>query len=109
MGELEYSFYHKQCQLQNLKEQLKPGAELIGAYQSLPWGSQSRKNLMRKYPEGSSRMCSMKALEEEYRQNGYSLKTKLLGTVLETTKHHMYTEHVDGEPLEMYGYVGKKL
>lgn len=108
-GELEYSFYHKQCQLQNLKEQLKPGAELIGAYQSLPWGSQSRKNLMRKYPEGSSRMCSMKALEEEYRQNGYSLKTKLLGTVLETTKHHMYTEHVDGEPLEMYGYVGKKL
>ena len=52
-------------------------------------------------------MCSMKALEEEYRQNGYSLKTKLLGTVLETTKHHMYTEHVDGEPLEMYGYVGK--
>lgn len=107
-GENEYSYYHKQCQIHDIAALLRPDAKVIGAFQSVKWNSRTRCNLQRKYPEGSPRMCSLPALKKEYEENGFYLQTRLLGTVLKTLKHHMYTEHVDGETIEMYGYTAQR-
>lgn len=103
-GENEYSLYHADCQAWDLKEILKPEAEIIGAVQSFPVDSVSRKNLIKKYPEGSRRRMNMDYMKQDYAKAGFLLHEKLLGTVTKTLKHHMYTCHVDGEPLELYGF-----
>ncbi len=105
-GETEYGYYHKSYQLHDIASQLKDGASIIGAMPSFAAGSRSRQNLYRKYPEGNPRMCNMGYLREDYKKLGVELETELLGTVKKTTKHHMFTEHVDGEPMELYGYRG---
>jgi hypothetical protein len=53
-------------------------------------------------------MCNMGMFQKEYAQNGFFMQHQLLGTVMKTLKHHMYTEHIDGEPIEIYGYVACK-
>lgn len=107
-GENEYSFYHKNTQLHDIAALMKPGAKAIGAYQSMKWDCRTRKNLQKKYPEGNYRMCNMGMFQKEYAQNGFFMQHQLLGTVMKTLKHHMYTEHIDGEPIEIYGYVACK-
>lgn len=103
-GEMEYEYYHKQPELHDIARQLVPNARIIGAFQSLPKDSQSRKKLQVKYPEGSSRMVNIQYLKEDYAQCGYALTPTKLGVIYKTLKHHMYTEHVDGEPITLYGY-----
>ena len=103
-GEMEYEYYHKQPELHDIVRQLVPNARIIGAFQSLPKDSQSRKNLQLKYPEGSPRMVNIQYLKEDYAKSGYELTPTKLGVIYKTLKHHMYTEHVDGEPITLYGY-----
>ena len=106
-GETEYCYYHKTYQLHDIMQNLKPGARLIGTMPSFPLGSVSRKQIYEKYPEGMERMCSIVYLKEDYARLGVPLQTQLLGTVTETLKHHMFTAHKDGEPLDLYGYTGQ--
>ncbi len=107
-GENEYSFYHSHCQLQDIASLLKPEAQVIGAYQSMAWRSRTRENLQKQYPEGNPSMCNLAAFQREYKTAGFTMDAVLLGTVTKTLKHHMYKAHVDGEPIEMYGFVAKK-
>lgn len=106
-GENEYGFYHKNCQIHDIASLLTARAKIIGTYQSMQGESITRRNLMKKYPEGSTRMCNIGAFRREYERNGFAIQTCLLGTVRKTLKHHMYTEHVDGEPIEIYGYTAR--
>ena len=107
-GENEYSLYHKNCQVWDIREILKPEAEIIGAVQSLPVDSVSRKNMTEKYPEGSERKLNASYMKQDYEKAGFVPEMRLLGTVSKTLKHHMYTCHVDGEPLELYGFTAKR-
>lgn len=107
-GENEYSFYHTHCQLQDISSILKPEAKIIGAYQSMAWRSKTRENLQQQYPEGNPAMCNLAAFQKSYRAAGFTMDAILLGTVTRTLKHHMYKAHVDGEPIEMYGFVAKR-
>ena len=43
-------------------------------------------------------------MKENYEKHGVRLKEKKVGEVLNTIKHHMFTEHVDGEPISLYVY-----
>lgn len=107
-GENEYSFYHPHCQVQDISSILKPDARIIGAYQSLAWRSKTREKLQQQYPEGNPSMCNLGAFQKEYQAAGFTLEAVLLGTVTKTLKHHMYKAHVDGESIEMYGFVAKR-
>lgn len=107
-GENEYSFYHCHCQLQDIAPMLKEDAKVIGAYQSMPWNCKTRENLKHQYPEGNLSMCNISAFQKEYRETGFKMDTVLLGTVTRTLKHHMYKSHVDGEPIEMYGFIAQR-
>lgn len=106
-SEMEYSFYHKHVQLHDIRDSLRADARIIGAYQSLPENSESRRRLRKKYPEGSDRMINFEMLKADYAAEGYDLQGIRLGTIMKTIKHHMYTAHVDGEPLTLYGYEAK--
>ena len=107
-GENEYSFYHKNCQLFALRSIIKPEGEVIGAFQSLPIHSVTRKNIFEKYPEGSLRRLNMNYLQEDYRKSGFSMEKAELGVVEKTIKHHMFTCHVDGEPITLYGFTASR-
>lgn len=107
-GENEYSLYHKNCQAWDIREILKPEAEIIGAIQSMPLDSVSRKNMTEKYPEGSDRKLNAAYMKQDYEKAGFVPEMCLLGTVFKTLKHHVYTCHVDGEPLELYGFTAKR-
>lgn len=106
LGETEYCYYHKNYQLHDIALQLKKGAAIIGAMPSFSRDSRSRKALYEKYPEGIPRMANIDYFRNDYAQLGAPLETKLLGTVTQTLKHHMFTAHKDGEPMELYGYTG---
>ncbi|MDT3843679.1 MAG: MerR family transcriptional regulator [Bacillota bacterium] len=107
-GENEYGFYHKQCQIQDIHECLKEDSKIIGAYIGLPPQSESRVRLRKKYPEGLERMLDPRDFAEEYRKNGFRLNMEKMGVAVKTLKHHMYTEHVNGEPLTLYAYYGDR-
>ena len=49
-------------------------------------------------------MVNIQYLKEDYAKSGYELTPTKLGVIYKTLKHHMYTEHVDGEPITLYGY-----
>lgn len=107
-GENEYSLYHKHCQAWDIRGILKPEAEIIGALQSLPVDSVSRRKLIERYPEGSDRRLNVAYMKQDYEKAGFEPEMHRLGTVTKTLKHHMYVCHVDGEPLELYGFTAKR-
>ena len=103
-GENEYSFYHKNMQITDIKEVLKENTVIVGGFQSLPEHSQSRKNLMEHYPEGNREMFILRLLEDAYRNAGAKIETFRLGDVKKTKKHHCYLCHQDGEPISIIYY-----
>jgi len=103
-GENEFSFYHNNTFMDCIHSMLKEDGTVLGAFQSVAWNSATAARLKAKYPEGSSNMMSMSFLKESYGKNGVLLKEKKAGEVLNTIKHHMFTEHVDGEPISLYVY-----
>lgn len=101
-GEDEFAFYHKEAEIKSIKALLKPEALLIGSYFSYEINSQSHKNLLAKYPEGSLKMINLAFLKEAYAACDYLLEEKKIGTVRETKKHHSFTCHVDGDAMTIY-------
>lgn len=100
----EFSFYHPACQLHFIKKYLSPAVKIIGSHHSLPWNSQTRKNYFVKYPESEKNLFNMQAMQKDYEAEGFVLIPQLMGTAYQTLKHHSFECHVDGEPIELYGY-----
>lgn len=103
-GENEYSFYHSNAQLTDIKRLMKPDAAVLGSFQCISTRSVTSRNLREQYPEGTPFVMDLDHLMFEYKKCGYISSACQLGTVMNTKKHHMYLCHVDGEPIEMYGF-----
>lgn len=100
-GENEHSLYHKNLYVEDGGRYLKDTVEVVGAIQSFPANSVSRKNCIAKYPEGSSRMLNSRFMKESYEKAGFAIEMTELGSVSVTNKHHIYECHVDGEQLSV--------
>ena len=107
-GENEYSFYHKQTQLEDIHHLLKPDGTVLGVFQGFAPEAKSRRLLIERYPEGNKKLADIEALREGYKNCGYKLSETEIGKVIKTEDHHMYICHLDGEPLTMYCYEAKR-
>ncbi|MCD8009882.1 MAG: MerR family transcriptional regulator [Lachnospiraceae bacterium] len=102
-GENEYGLYHKNCQMRELYDILKPSGQIVGVFQSFSLHSATWRNLCRQYPEGSDRRSNIDCLQTDLMEGGYKLEMQLLGKLTKTLKHHIYKSHVDGEEILLYG------
>lgn len=107
-GENEHSLYHKHSYVQDAGRYLKNEVRIIGAAQGLPAGARSRQNLLKRYPEGMSRMMDADSMRGDYERSGYEIEMTKVGTVFRTNDYHMYNCLVDGEPLSIYHYKARR-
>ena len=47
-------------------------------------------------------------MEEDYKKCGYRMSASKVGQIMKTEDHHMYTCHLDGEPLTIYYFEAEK-
>ncbi|MEQ2598016.1 MerR family transcriptional regulator [[Clostridium] symbiosum] len=107
-GEMEYSLYHKNTQLEDILHLMKPDSLVVGGIQSLEKEAKSRRLLLERYPEGNERRINKEFLEEDYKKCGYRMSAAKVGQIMKTEDHHMYTCHLDGEPLTIYYFEAEK-
>lgn len=104
-GENEHMLYHEQNYLSDARKYLKKEAKIYGAYLSYDKQSASRKQIRKKYPESGERCYQIEYLTEDYRNNGFELKSQEMGAISDSgTRKYCFECHVPGEILRIYSF-----
>jgi len=103
-GESEHAFYHKVLEVESFRNLFKEDFFTVGSFISYNRDAKTRFNLMKKYPECSPRIACFDYFKIDYEKDNFVIKSKKIGTVTKTKKHHSFACHVDGEEMEIYFY-----
>ena len=79
---------------------------VYGTYLSYDRTAKSRKNLLQKYPESSSRGFQMEYLMEDYKKCGYEMAIEQMGAITDCgARVYAFSCQVIGEVLRTYSIV----
>ena len=101
-SENEWQLYHEGTYLEASRRYLKKGALTLGAYNSFPKASESRKNLKKRYPRSSTRCHNIDFLIQDYQKQGVDLKTEQVAEFCHTESGYSLSCHQAGENLTVY-------
>lgn len=108
-GEGEYMLYHQNCYLMDAARYFKDDVRVHGTYLSYDRTAKSRKNLLQKYPESSSREFQMEYLMEDYKKCGYEMAIEQMGAITDCgARVYAFACQVIGEVMRIYSITAWK-
>ena len=105
---MEYSLYHKNTQLEDILHLMKPDSLVVGDSKPGEGSEEQTPFAWSGIRKGNERRINKEFLEEDYKKCGYRMSAAKVGQIMKTEDHHMYTCHLDGEPLTIYYFEAEK-
>lgn len=107
-GSNEWMLYHEDTFEEDISDYLAERCEIVGTYVSLPSFAKTKENLMKKYPESSSRSFSVRSYKDALSGMGFTCDMIKSGEILHTQNSYAFSCHVDGEPYTYYKVHAKR-
>lgn len=104
----EWSLYHQRPYPQALAPFLAPDCQVVGLFSEIDAFSQTKRNYLKKYPEGSPDLYLFQHVSEAWKAQGFQVHWERCGMVKKTQNCFSFACHVDGEELRFYVYQARR-